>query len=248
MKILDFLDLKMKSLDLLQVKKCILACELIKEPKYVFWDDVFNGLDAKTTLKLSVLLKSSSKYDITFILTVDTLYDVLLDHFDTLLLLSYGETLYMGDISACLPYFESKGLLPKENEDFNIFIMRMLDCDANSIDIDYDISDVLEQTYEDVLRNYGYEDTQQEWRSKNEPFQNNKFSWDHFILLMQRQFKKFSFLALLILIVCMVLFCFFAQNINLQFYYLAIPEKFEKLKNLKYDLLSDLNIDVSMLS
>jgi len=91
-------------------KRCNIGVEMISNPSVLFLDEPTSGLDAYTSLSLCGLLSKITTQGRTIILSIHQPRADIFALFDSLLLLSAGDTVYFGPGSQkCLEYFAANG-------------------------------------------------------------------------------------------------------------------------------------------
>lgn len=109
-------NLKQRSLSGGEVRRLSIAVEIISGPNLLFMDEPTSGLDANNAFlmiqNLSNLCKNLNK---TILCTIHQPRPEVFDLFDTILLLSNGETVYNGPAKQMKEYFESCGFVSKKH-------------------------------------------------------------------------------------------------------------------------------------
>jgi ABC-type multidrug transport system ATPase subunit len=97
-------------------KRTSIGMELICNPSVLFLDEPTTGLDSWIALNIvQLIVKIAKKYQRTVIATIHQPSSQIFKFFDKLLLLSQGETVYIGKASNSIKYFNSIGYQLPEN-------------------------------------------------------------------------------------------------------------------------------------
>lgn len=92
-----------------QAKRVNIGIELITDPKVMFLDEPTTGLDSVTAFDTMLIIKKLTQAGRTTICTIHQPSTEIFNLFDKLLLLVQGETVYLGDRSKAVKYFENHG-------------------------------------------------------------------------------------------------------------------------------------------
>lgn len=188
MAILHVSKNKMKNLSGGERKRVMIAVELVTDPKIIFLDEPTSGLDNNTGLKIIKLLKELSNEGRTIIFSIHQPDDITADHFDQILLLSQGRTVFMGDFQDCEKYFTENNITKQPKETFSNFAMRVLDVEPG-VYYENQENTALDKLVEDVKKRYKIEDFMKVPRSSNDDFANYSFSLNDTLTIYKRKLK-----------------------------------------------------------
>lgn len=91
-------------------KRLLIALKLLREPRVIFLDEPTSGLDSTAANTLIIQLQQLALLDnLTIILSVHQPRPSMLDHFDRLILLGKGRTIFEGSLTETLEYFSGNG-------------------------------------------------------------------------------------------------------------------------------------------
>lgn len=91
-------------------KRTALATELITSPSILFLDEPTTGLDSHTALEVVHILKDLCLSGMTVICSIHQPRSSIFQTFDTIFLLSQGETAYFGPVDGIVKHMEEVGL------------------------------------------------------------------------------------------------------------------------------------------
>ncbi len=93
-------------------KRTSVGIELITDPALMFLDEPTTGLDSKSALDIAMLLKRLAQNGRTVITTIHSPSAEILENFDKVFCLCYGEVIYDGSPKDLPAYFNSLGFPP----------------------------------------------------------------------------------------------------------------------------------------
>ena len=109
-------------------KRVAVACELLTNPAMMFLDEPTSGLDSTAALTLVKLLKDLASNGRGVVCTIHQPSTTLFSHFDKLMLISRGETLYYGQRSICMDWFTAGGSVCPYGVNVAEFIIDLAAC------------------------------------------------------------------------------------------------------------------------
>jgi ATP-binding cassette subfamily G (WHITE) protein 2 len=97
-------------------KRTNIGMELVIQPNILFLDEPTTGLDAHTAVSVMKLLRDLAAQGRTIIFAIHQPRYSIFKLFDSLTLLANGQTVYHGDATKALKYFEENGLHCEEHD------------------------------------------------------------------------------------------------------------------------------------
>ncbi|KAM0687863.1 hypothetical protein COBT_000887 [Conglomerata obtusa] len=105
---------KLKSISGGELKRVSIGTELVGNPLLLFLDEPTSGLDSFSALNLIEMLKKLSKHS-TILMTVHQPSYKMSTYFDSIHVLSQGNTIFQGSIDNCIIFFRKAGYSLPEN-------------------------------------------------------------------------------------------------------------------------------------
>ncbi|CAG5128016.1 unnamed protein product, partial [Candidula unifasciata] len=114
-------------------KRCNIGMELIISPPVLFLDEPTTGLDASTANAVMLLLKRLSDHGRNIIFSIHQPRFSIYRLFDSLMLLSHGDTVYHGLSEEALQYFASVGYICEEHNNPPDFFLDVINGDSTAL-------------------------------------------------------------------------------------------------------------------
>eukprot|EP00794_Sanderia_malayensis_P017425 gene17425-19169_t len=116
-------------------RRTSIGMELITSPDILFLDEPTTGLDASTAFSVMQLLNKQARRGRTVIFSIHQPRYNIFKLFDTLTLLSNGETVYHGDCQSILPHFERIGYVCEEYNNPPDFLLDVINQEEKSLQV-----------------------------------------------------------------------------------------------------------------
>lgn len=113
-------------------KRLSIGIELVAKPELLFLDEPTSGLDSQSALSIIQFLRRLADAGQAIICTIHQPSAALYKHFDDLLLLHKGRTVYEGPTSGVEEYFASNGYRAPENANIAEFMIQTLSRDDDN--------------------------------------------------------------------------------------------------------------------
>lgn len=114
-------------------KRCNIGMELIIQPPVLFLDEPTTGLDASTANAVMLLLYRMSQKGRTIVFSIHQPRFAIYRLFDSIILLSMGQTVYHGPCKKALGYFDSLGYKCEEHNNPPDFFLDVINGDSTCV-------------------------------------------------------------------------------------------------------------------